>query len=120
LLVDDDKDVLNSLRRLLRRDNHDVLVATSGSEAIQTLAATEVAVIVCDHNMPGMNGAECLAAARNLQPETVRITLTASANLETARLDQRRTDQSFLAQTVGRRSTSVGGARGGASLRNGT
>ena len=85
LLVDDEPSVLNALKRALRFDDHEVLLASGGSEALGVLSERDVAVIVCDHNMPGMTGAEFLAQSVTLKPDAVRITLTASAELETAR-----------------------------------
>lgn len=85
LLVDDESPVLSALTRVLRVDGYNILVASSGSEALEVLARADVAVIVCDHFMPAMTGAECLAQSVTLRPDAVRITLTASAELETAR-----------------------------------
>ena len=85
LLVDDECAVLNALKRVLRSEECNVLVASSGPEALEILSGTDVAVIVCDHNMPEMTGARFLAEALKLRPDAVRITLTASTDLETAR-----------------------------------
>ena len=62
LLVDDEPDILNSLRGLLRRD-FQVLVARSGSEALQMLREHDVHVIMTDQRMPEMSGAELLCQA---------------------------------------------------------
>ncbi len=85
LLVDDEPRVLSSLQGMLRLDNHELLVASDGPAALEVLSTSDVAVIVCDHNMPGINGAEVLARSAKLRPDAVRIMLTANADLETAR-----------------------------------
>ena len=76
LIVDDEPRVLDSLEALLAMD-YDVLRADEPKTALSILAETEVAVIVSDQRMPGMNGVEFLARSREVAPETVRILLTA-------------------------------------------
>ena len=76
LIVDDEPRVLDSLEALLAMD-YRVLRAGDPRTALSILAGTEVAVIVSDQRMPGMNGVEFLAQSREVAPETVRILLTA-------------------------------------------
>ena len=85
LLVDDESSVLKALVRALHIDGYAILEASSGSEGLKLLADNDVAVIVCDHFMPGMTGAEFLAKSVNLRPDAERITLTGNADLETAK-----------------------------------
>ncbi|MEE9296940.1 MAG: response regulator [Phycisphaerae bacterium] len=75
LLVDDELPVLNALKRVLRREGHEILVAQTGQEALATLHQAELAVIVCDYGLGSMTGAEVLAKAANIRPNTVRITV---------------------------------------------
>jgi CheY-like chemotaxis protein len=82
LLVDDEENVINSLRRLLRRDGYHIIVATSGAQGLQRLAENEVDVIVSDQRMPGMTGAEFLRRAKELYPDTVRISLSGYTELQ--------------------------------------
>lgn len=84
LIVDDDEQVLESLKRLLHWDGYDIHLAPSGPEALDILNTHEIAAIVCDQRMPGMTGAEVLAEAHRLHPETVRITLTGYSDLGAA------------------------------------
>jgi EAL domain-containing protein (putative c-di-GMP-specific phosphodiesterase class I)/ActR/RegA family two-component response regulator len=75
LLVDDDASVCSALRRQLHRD-YDVTTCAGGAEAIERLQTTPFAVIVSDMRMPGVDGAEVLARARDLAPNTTRVLLT--------------------------------------------
>ena len=84
LIVDDEQHVLQSLKRLLRRDGYAVHLADSGPAALEILAKTEIAVIICDQRMPRMTGAEVLAQAYKICPDTVRITLTGYTDLAAA------------------------------------
>lgn len=75
LIVDDEPANLRMLERLFR-DEHDVLTAESGTEALELLRAYDVALILSDQRMPGMTGIEFLKQAAEMRPHTVRIILT--------------------------------------------
>ncbi|OXI93224.1 MULTISPECIES: HD domain-containing phosphohydrolase [Burkholderia] len=81
LLVDDEPSVLSALRRVFRPAGYAILTAESGEAALEVLASTEVDLIVSDMRMPGMSGAEFLARARALYPDTMRILLTGYAEI---------------------------------------
>ncbi len=84
LLVDDDAGILNSLRRLLLDKKIKVLTASNASEALDIIRGNQIAVIVSDNLMPGMTGIEFLQKSKNISPESVRILMTAYADLESA------------------------------------
>ena len=81
LLVDDEPDILHSLRRLLRRNGYRILTATSAAEGLELLAMNDVQVIVSDQRMPMMTGAEFLGKVKTLYPETIRIVLSGYTEL---------------------------------------
>lgn len=81
LCVDDEANILASLKRLFRPAGYRVLTATSGEEALALLEKEAVDLIISDMRMPGMNGAQVLAAVRARWPETVRILLTGYADI---------------------------------------
>jgi diguanylate cyclase (GGDEF)-like protein len=82
LLVDDEDNILSSLKRLFRRDGYRIVTASSGEEALRRLAEHEVDVIVSDQRMPGMTGVEFLNRARELYPQTVRMVLSGYTELQ--------------------------------------
>ena len=82
LLVDDEENILASLRRLLRRDGYHIITANSGAQGLQRLAENTVDVIVSDQRMPGMTGVEFLRRAKELFPETVRMSLSGYTELQ--------------------------------------
>jgi DNA-binding NtrC family response regulator len=84
LLVDDEPLLTEALRRLLRREDYDVLTASSGTEALAVLDQAGVDVIVSDQKMPGMSGDELLARVRRDHPDTTRILATGCATLDMA------------------------------------
>lgn len=81
LFVDDEESNLKAFRSTFRRDM-DVLIASSGREALEILRKEEVHVIVSDQRMPGMTGAEFLTIARERHPRAMRMLLTGYADLE--------------------------------------
>lgn len=82
LLVDDEDNIVSSLKRLLRRDGYHVITANSGAQGLQRLAEHSVDVIVSDQRMPGMTGVEFLRRAKELYPDTVRIVLSGYTELQ--------------------------------------
>ncbi len=84
LIVDDEQHVLQAIKRLLRRDGYEIHVADNGKAALEILANTEIAVIICDQRMPGMSGIEVLAESVRLRPDAFRITLTGYTDLAAA------------------------------------
>jgi CheY-like chemotaxis protein len=82
LYVDDEVNLLSAVRRAMRHSGFRVLVATRADEAFETLATTEVGVIVCDQRMRGMSGAEFLARVKQMYPHAVRIVLSGYTDLQ--------------------------------------
>jgi response regulator RpfG family c-di-GMP phosphodiesterase len=84
LFVDDEPNLLNGLRRQLRRD-FDVVTAVGAANGLFCLGKEEpFEVIVSDFLMPGINGAEFLAAVRRAAPDATRMLLTGHTNLSDA------------------------------------
>ncbi len=86
LCVDDEADLLDSLRLLLR-GRYDVSVARSATEALELFDTDEQMpfdVVVSDMRMPGMTGAELLTSLRVSHPEIPRLLLTGQADVEAA------------------------------------
>ncbi|MFN3562794.1 MAG: response regulator, partial [Chloroherpetonaceae bacterium] len=74
LFVDDEKPILSSLAFSFE-DDYDVLTAQSAEEALNIIKTRRIAVIVSDHRMPGMQGAELLSKVKEISPMTMRILL---------------------------------------------
>jgi diguanylate cyclase (GGDEF)-like protein len=82
LLVDDEENIVASLKRLLRREGYHIVTANSGPQGLQRLADHAVDVIVSDQRMPGMTGVEFLRRAKELCPDTVRMVLSGYTELQ--------------------------------------
>lgn len=81
LFVDDEEGVLNALRRIFMDENYTILTAGSADKALKILEERPVHLLVSDHRMPGMTGAELLKTVRERWPETIRIMLTGYADV---------------------------------------
>ena len=82
LVVDDEPDLLETVRRMLSRAGHDVRTASSGAEALRQLAGVEL--VLTDLMMPGTDGLAVVAGVREADPLTPVVVMTAYATLETA------------------------------------
>lgn len=84
LLVDDEVNLLQSLRRSFR-NKYDLKLADGGQQALSLLRVdSTIAVVVSDMQMPEVNGLKVLTEARKLCPNTVRIMLTGNIDQQTA------------------------------------
>jgi response regulator RpfG family c-di-GMP phosphodiesterase len=81
LCVDDEANILASLRRMLRTNGYRVLTAVSGREGLATLEQNPVHLVISDMRMPEMDGATFLEQVRQRWPDTVRLLLTGYADI---------------------------------------
>jgi len=84
LIVDDDPNIFDGYKRSLRHQ-FEVSTTLGGESALAIIYENKAfAVIVSDMAMPGMNGVQFLAEAKELVPDSVRIMLTGHADQDTA------------------------------------
>ncbi len=84
LIVDDDVNLLSSLKRALHKEPYEILLARSADEALGILDVQEVDAVVTDQAMAGLSGTEFLRIVRQKYPDTARFMLTGKATLEVA------------------------------------
>src|SRR3989475_5024152 len=80
LVIDDEPDVVESVRDLLRLD-YRVLGATRAREGIGILAQEPVDVVMTDQRMPEMTGVELLHHVRETHPDAIRLLFTGYADI---------------------------------------
>ncbi len=81
LVVDDEKDIVDSLERQFRRD-YTVFKAFSGFEALKILQKEKVHLILSDQRMPEMTGVQMFEKAQIVQPDAIRILLTGYTDVD--------------------------------------
>ncbi len=81
LLVDDEPEILYSLKGLLRRE-FELHTAESGREALEILKHHVIHVIMTDQRMPEMTGVQLMCHVKNTCPEAIRIVFTGYADIK--------------------------------------
>jgi DNA-binding NtrC family response regulator len=84
LIVDDEKNVLNAIQRVLRKEPYTIYSADSAEKALQLIKAREVSLVVSDYNMPHTDGLEFLKEIKSLYPHILTIMLTGQAEVQVA------------------------------------
>ncbi|HJW87119.1 MAG TPA: response regulator [Candidatus Brocadiaceae bacterium] len=83
LLVDDDKDALDGLINILRRDGYQVAGVLSGYEALIALSKKSFDVVITDLNMPGMHGFTLIHEVRKRKEPIAIVIITANSFVKT-------------------------------------
>ncbi|MCG2582317.1 MAG: response regulator, partial [Marinobacter sp.] len=76
LLVDDEENILRSLKRILRKEPYELETATSGDVALSMMEEQKFDLVISDARMPGMDGPTLLAKIKKKWPFCIRILLT--------------------------------------------
>jgi putative nucleotidyltransferase with HDIG domain len=86
LFVDDEPQILQALKNLLRPYRHrwEMTFATSGQEALERIAQGPFDVVVSDMRMPRMDGVALLTQVKEVSPRSVRIVLSGHTEMEAA------------------------------------
>ena len=87
LVVDDNRDILELVQRLLMTEGHEVVIARDGIEALQQEAATSPDLMVLDVNLPGLDGWEVCkrVKARRTVPVMLLTVRAERADIERSR-----------------------------------
>jgi len=84
LLVDDEENVLNALRRVLRHEPYKIAAQSSALKALNLLKKQNIQLIISDQRMPEISGIEFLEKTREISPDSIRVMLTGYSDLKTA------------------------------------
>jgi len=82
LFVDDEPEVLHSLRRFLHKEPYRTLFADGGRSALEIMGIQLVDIIVSDLRMPEMDGLTLLRKVKAEYPEVIRLILSAAHDVE--------------------------------------
>jgi len=82
LCVDDEENILSSLKRLLRKEGYRLLTAPSGAEGLKLLEENSVHLVISDQRMPRMDGTQFLAKVKEGYPDAIRIILTGYTDVD--------------------------------------
>lgn len=81
LVIDDEANVVNAIRRTLRGEPYNVEGTTDPVQALEIAKSLQPTVVICDMRMPGLTGVEVLSALSRSNPQCVKILLTGYADM---------------------------------------
>ncbi len=82
LCVDDEKNILNSLKRLLRKEPYRLLTSSDPDEVFELLRNNDVQLIISDQRMPEISGTELLEKVKKEYPDILRIVLSGYTDVD--------------------------------------
>ncbi|MFH1338539.1 MAG: response regulator [Candidatus Omnitrophota bacterium] len=85
LLLDDERNILSALIRLLRSEEREIHTAETAAQAWKKLREINgVDLVISDNRLPDITGIDFLVKVRQLFPDTIRILITGYPGLESA------------------------------------
>jgi DNA-binding NtrC family response regulator len=84
LFVDDERDMLSTVKTYLTRSGYGVFVTENGEKALELAREDDFDIVITDLNMPGLSGLELLKAIKKIQSETEVIIVTGYGSIESA------------------------------------
>ena len=100
LVVDDEEQIRNALRRFLEGEQFSVHTAASGQEALSVLQQQDIALMLADIRMPGMSGIDLVPQALELTPDLAVVMLSAVNDATTAALCMQRGAMDYLTKPI--------------------
>jgi DNA-binding NtrC family response regulator len=84
LIVDDEENVCNALRRSLRSPSYEIHTSTDPRQALELVKVHKFDLILSDHLMPHLTGLQFLKLVRDRHPDSLRMMLTGHSDMQTA------------------------------------
>ena len=86
LIVDDEKSIRNTLKEILEYEDHEVVLAENGEQALSVLEQGKVQIdtVFCDIKMPGIDGIEVLEKIQEMDLDAPVIMISGHGNIDTA------------------------------------
>ena len=83
MFIDDEQNILNSIKRSLRKEPYHLIIMNNATEALDYLKDHQVEVIISDQRMPEMTGIELFKQIKRQWPQTYRILLSGYTEVDT-------------------------------------
>ncbi|HPC74093.1 MAG TPA: response regulator [Syntrophales bacterium] len=82
LCIDDEENILNAMKRLLRKDGYRLFATSKPAEALAILARERIQLVISDQRMPETSGTDFLGIVRERHPEIIRVILTGYTDVD--------------------------------------
>lgn len=76
LVVDDEELYRRAIERILHRAGYGVVMAHDGADALEQIAEHSIDLVLCDIQMPGINGLELVRQIHDVEPDLPCIVMT--------------------------------------------
>jgi DNA-binding NtrC family response regulator len=100
VVVDDEVNAAAALETLLRQDGYEVAKANDGAAGLRLLETFDADVILTDLRMPGIDGLEVLARAKEIRPDALVIVMTAYGTVQTAVQAMKLGSEDYLSKPI--------------------
>lgn len=82
LILDDELNILNAVKRILRKEPYNLMTANRCDEAFSIMKTSPPAVILSDYLMPEMNGLQFILKAKEIAPDVVPLIFSGYADMD--------------------------------------
>ncbi len=82
MFVDDNPMILQALKRSVRNEEYETIFISTAEKALEEMEQQEIAVVVSDINLPGMDGIKMLSEIEKRYPRTLKLALTGVNDME--------------------------------------
>ena len=100
IVIDDDKSILRTLKRILQKSGYEVDTAETGKEAIEQLDKNTYDVALIDIRLPDMDGTDLLLIKRDSLANSVKIVITGLSSVDSGAKTVEQGVDAFLMKPV--------------------
>ena len=100
IIVEDDKEILESLKEILRSEGYEVDTAVDGEEGIRKCEAKSFDLVLLDIKLPGIDGTKVLEILHKRFPGMIKIMITGYPSLENAVASLKKGADAYLMKPV--------------------
>lgn len=76
LIIDDEINIINALKRVLIKFDYEIISTTNPEEGFEIIDSLDLDMVICDYNMPNINGIDLLKYSKEVRPGAIRILIT--------------------------------------------